>query len=192
MTVRVFGKLVSQTGQNGQPSTALRAAVIIIGEQEIVGQIMSIGQVTGGAQATIQQSGGASASVFIPDGTPIYLQGDGAVPANFLCVGRQVSILLKPGTLTADQVKVQPEKHEGTVVSTNTSTSTLVVDLGGGKSETVYVESGATILNSKGDGQNLASFGDIKGGDSIAYFGLVGCGTDTLFHAFVLVIGDSD
>lgn len=192
MTVRIFGKLVSQTGQNGQTSTALRAAAIITGEEEIVGQIRSIIQGTGGVQATIQQSGGSSASVFIPDGTPIYLQGDGAVPPSLLCVGRRVSVLLKSGTLTADQVKVQPEKHQGAVVYTNISTSILVVDLGGGNRETIHVEAGATILNSNGDVQSLASFGDIKVGDSIAYFGLVGCGMDTEFYAFVLVIGNTD
>ena len=192
MTVRVLGKLVSETGQGGQPSTILRAAAILVGGREIIGQITSINQVTGGVQATIQQSGGSSLSVFIPDGAPIYLQGDGAVPPSLLCVGRQVIVHLKPGTLTADQVEVQSEKHEGTVGSTNISTSTLVVAIGGGKSETVYVEPGATILNSKGDVQSLASFGDIKVGDSSAYFGLVGCGTDTGFHAFVVVITDKD
>jgi hypothetical protein len=192
MTVRIFGKLVSQTGQNGQTSTILRAAAIIVGEQQIVGQVTSITPVNGGMQATIQQSGGSSASIFIPAGTPIFLQGNGAIPPGLLCVGRQVSILLKPGTLTASQVKVQPEKHEGIVHSTNPSASTLNVILGGGQSETVQVEPGAIILNSKGDGQSLGSFGDIKGGDSVAYFGLTGCGTDTTFHAFVVVIGDTN
>jgi len=190
MTVRVFGKLVSLTGPTGQTSTTLRAAAIIVGEQEIVGQITSITQGTGGVQVTLQQSGGP-VSIFIPAGTPISLQGDGAIPPSLLCVGRQVSILLKPGTLTADQVKVQPEKHEGTVVSTD-STSTLVVDLGGGKSETVLVESGTTILKINGGGQTWASFGDINANDSIAYFGLVGCGTDTAFYAFVVVIAGTD
>jgi hypothetical protein len=143
-------------------------------------------------QATIQQSGGSSASIFIPAGTAISLQGDGAVPLSLLYVGRQVSILLKPGTLTADQVKVQPKRHEGTVVSTDISTSTLVMDLGGDKSETVLVESGETILKINGGGQIMASFGDIKATDSIAYFGLVGCGIDTEFYAFVVVIAGTD
>ena len=87
---------------------------------------------------------------------------------------------------------MQPEKHEGTVVSTDISTSTLFVNLGGDKSETVLVESGATILKINGGGQILASFGDIKATDSIAYFGLVGCGTDTGFYAFVVVIAGTD
>jgi Domain of unknown function (DUF4382) len=190
MTVRVFGKLVTLTGPTGQTSTTLRAAAIIVGEREIVGQITSITQGTVGVQATIQESGGP-VSIFIPAGTPISLQGDGAIPVSLLCVGRQVSILLKPGTLIADQVKVQPEKHEGTVVSTD-SNNTLVVDLGGGKSETVLVESGATILKINGGGQTWASFGDINPNDSIAYFGLLGCGTDTGFHAFVVVIAGTD
>jgi hypothetical protein len=181
---------VSQTGPSGQTSTTLRAAAIVVGEQQIVGQIASITPANGGVQATIQQSGGPSVSVFIPAGTPISLQGDGAVPPSLLCAGRQVSILLKPGTLTADQVKVQPEKHEGTV--TNISTSTLGVTLAGGSTETVFVEPGATILKSNQGDQTWASFADIKQGDSIAYFGLVGCGTDTGFHAFVVVIAGTD
>jgi hypothetical protein len=107
-------------------------------------------------------------------------------------VGRQVSIFLESGTLTANQVKVQPDKHEGIVLSTNPAASALDVNLGGGQSETVQVEPEAIILNSKGDGQSLGSFGDIKGGDSVAYFGLIGCGTDTTFHAFVVVIEDTN
>ena len=192
MTVRIFGKLVSQTGQNAQNSTTLRAAAIIVGEQKIVGQVTSLTPVNGGVQATIQQSGGSSASIFIPSGTPISLQGDGAIPPGLLCVGRQVSIFLESGTLTANQVKVQPDKHEGIVLSTNPSASALDVNLGGGQSETVQVEPGAIMINSKGDGQSLGSFGDIKGGDSVAYFGLIGCGTDTTLHAFVVVIGDTN
>jgi hypothetical protein len=65
----------------------------------------------------------------------------------------------------------------------------LTVTLTGGGTETVYIEPGATILNSQGDLQALIAFGGIKVGDSIAYFGLAGCGTDIRFHAFVVVIG---
>lgn len=192
MIVRILGKLVSLTGQNGPSSTTLRAAAIIVREQEIVGQIASINSVNGGSQATIQQSGGSSVSVFIPAGAPISLQGDGAIPPSLLCMGQQVTILLKPGTLTADQVKVQPEKHEGTVTSTEVSTSTLVVTLAGGQTETVHVEPGETILKINGSVLTLASLGDIKVNDSIAYFGLMGCGTDTEFYALVVVIAGTD
>jgi hypothetical protein len=114
MTVRIFGKLVSQTGQNAQNSTTLRAAAIIVGEQQIAGQITSITQVNdSGVQATIQQNSGSPVSRFIPTERP-FPPGRWST-AGLLCEGRQVSILLKPGTLTADQVKVQPDKHEGTV-----------------------------------------------------------------------------
>jgi hypothetical protein len=51
---------------------------------------------------------------------------------------------------------------------------------------------GATILKINGGGQILASFGDIKATDSVAYFGLVGCGTETIFYAFVVVIAGTD
>jgi hypothetical protein len=188
MTVRVFGRLFSQNGQS-----TLRAAAIVLQGQKVSGQTTAIVQVAGGLQAMVQPTAGSPQSIFIPMGTPIYLEGDGTVPVDLLCVGRQVSILLQPGInapLTADQVRIQADGHAGAVVSTDASSRTVVVNLGAGKTATVYVESGATILKSSGENQVLAGFGDINPGDSVAYFGLPGCGTDTQFYAFVAVIGD--
>jgi hypothetical protein len=54
------------------------------------------------------------------------------------------------------------------------------------------VESEPPILKISEGGQTWTSFGDIKQGDSIAYFGLAGCGTDAGFYAFVLVIAGTD
>ncbi len=183
MKVRIFGKVAGESG--------LWAAAIILLEEEIVGEITLIEKRTDGVLATIQQNGG-SVSVLIPNGTPIFLQGDGAVPLNLLCAGQQVRVFLKPGfkdPLIAAQVKVESVKHEGTVQSIDSGSRTLTVDLGGDLTETVYVEPGATILKSQGGDQILVSFEDIKADDSIAYFGLVGC-TDTQFPAFVVVIGE--
>lgn len=182
MAVRILGKLVSSNGQIN-----LIAAAIFLEKQEIDGQITAITPSTGGVQATILPSVGTAVSVFVPDGTPLYLQGDGTISQNLLCVGRQVSVLLMPGTMTADRITVQPTQYTGMVLSANISSNTMTVDLGGGNIQTVYVEPGATILKSTGDSQSLASFGDIKVNDSITYFGLVGCGTDTQVHAFVII-----
>jgi hypothetical protein len=188
MTVRVFGRLFSQNGES-----TLRAAAIVLQGQKVSGQVTAIAQVGGGRQATIQPITGPPQSIFIPNGAQIYLEGDGTVPADLLCAGRQVSILLQPGIivpLTADRVRIQSEGHTGGVTSTYASSRMVVVNLGDGKTETVYVESGATILRSSGENQDLVGFGDIKPGDSVAYFGLPGCGTDPQFYAFVVVIGD--
>jgi hypothetical protein len=194
MTVRVFGKVVSEIGENGQTTAIFRAAAIILKEREIVGQIASIEPTTGGMSATIQPNDGSLVAVFIPDGAPISLQGDGAVPPGLLCIGQQVSVLLKAGTLSAEAalVTVQSQRHEGTVGSIGPVPRTLTVNLTGDGTETVLVEDGATILNSIGDGQSQVPFDDIKVGSPVVYFGLAGCGTDTQFHAFIVVIGESD
>ena len=190
MTVRVFGK-----GVNDNQSFVIRAAAIILRDWEITGKITSVTSVTGGKQVTILQSNEVAVTVFTPNDTPIYLGGDGTVPVDLLCVGRQVRVFLKAGSsasLEASLVKVQSEQKEGTVTSIDAYTRILTVDLGEGKSETVHVEPEATILKSVGDSQSLMSFEDIKAGtngDYITYFGLPDC-SGSPFHAYVLVIGD--
>jgi hypothetical protein len=185
MTVRVFGKLISENN-----TTMIRAAAIVLKIHEIAGTIAALSPRTGGQDVTIQQIGGTLLTVFVPAGTPIYLGGDGAIPADLLCVGRYVRVFLNPdipSPLTATQVKVMSVKHEGTVKTSNTGTRTLTVDVEG-NIETVVVSAGATILKSTGGSQTLTSFEDIKVDDYIVYFGLTGCGTDTNFYAFVVVV----
>ncbi len=187
MTVRVFGKLVSQNGV-----VTFRAAAIILQTWEIAGIITAITPHTGGQGVTIQQDGG-TVDVFIPNAAPIYLEGDGVIPVSLLCVGREVRVLVNPNIpspLTATQVKVKSERHEGTVTVINAYTRTLTVDFGGGVTETVNVSNGATILKRIGDIQSLISFEDIKVNYYVAYFGLPGCGTDTKFYAFVVMVTD--
>lgn len=184
MTVRVFGKLIS-----GNNTTTLRAAAIVLKVQEIAGTITAISPRTGGQDVTIQQIGGTLLTVFVPDGTLIYLEGDGAIPVSLLCVGRYVRVFLNPdipSPLTATQVKVMSAKHEGTVTALDAATRTLTVNVEG-TIETVVVSAGATILKSTSGVQSLTSFEDIKVDDYIVYFGLTGCGTDTKFYAFVIV-----
>jgi len=188
MTVRIFGK-----GVSGNQSFVIRAAGIVLRDQKIAGQITSITAVAGGKQVTILQNSGETATVFIPNGTPIYLEGDGTVPMDLLCVGQYVWVYLDPSTPpTAALVKVQAEGQEGTVISIDTSNRTLTVDLGGGVTGTVYVALEATILENRDDFQSLKSFNYIQLGDYIRYFGLRDCSIDSKFHAFVLVITDKE
>ena len=186
MTVRVFGKLISDNN-----TTMLRAAAIILKVQEIAGTITTISPRTGGQDVTIQQIGGTLLTVFVPDGTLIYLEGDGAIPVSLLCEGRYVRVFLNPdipSPLTATQVKVMSVKHEGTVDAIDSNTRTMTVLLEGGLTETVVVSTGATILKSTSGVQSLTSLENIAEGDYVEYFGLAGCGTDTKFYAFVIVV----
>jgi hypothetical protein len=171
-------------------TTMLRAAAIVLKVQEIAGTISAISPRTGGQNVTIQQIGGTLLTVFVPDGTLIYLEGDGVIPVSLLCVGSEVRVFLNPdipSPLRATQVKVMSVKHEGTVKTSNTGTRTLTVDVDG-SIETVVVSNSATILKSTGSGQSLISFENIDVGDYVEYFGLTGCGTDTKFYAFVIVV----
>ena len=185
MTVRVFGKWISQ-------SSILRAAAIILKDREVVGSITSMSPQTGGQDVTIDQNGGLGPIVvFIPDGTPIYLMGDGAIPINLLCVGREVRVFLTSAISnppTATLVKVMSEKHTGIVKTVDEANRILTVDRGGGVSETVVVRNDAKILKSIGGDQEPISFKDIKVDDYIWYFGLTGCGTDTAFYAHVVIV----
>jgi hypothetical protein len=186
MKAQVFGKLVQENGKD-----VIHAAVVLLRDWVIEGNINAVSDSSGGKTVTIQEQGGASVQVDIPSDTAIYLEGDGTVPMNLLCLRRQVRVFLNPGVstlLTAALVKVRPEQGEGTVKSIGADPRTLTVDLGGGLTETVYIESGATILESMDDIQGLKLFQDIKVGDFIVYFGLPDCGADKPFHAFVVVI----
>jgi hypothetical protein len=188
MKAQVFGKLVQENGKD-----VIQAVVVLLRDRVIEGSInaVSVSDSTGGKTITIQEQGGASVQVYIPSGTAIYLEGDGAVPMDLLCLGQQVRVFLKPGIstpLTAALVKVQSERREGTVKSIDTDPRTLTVDLGGSLSETVYFEPGATILESMDGIQGLKLFQDLKVGDFIVYFGLPDCEADKPFHAFVVVI----
>lgn len=184
MTVRVFGKWISQ-------SAILRAASIILKDREVVGSITSLSQEAGGQDLTIEQNGGLGpVDLFIPDGTTIYLEGDGVIPVDLLCLGQEVQVFLDysiPSPLTAALVRVMPEKREGIVNIIDVDTRTLTVDLSG-MLTTVNVSSSATILKSTGDLQDLITFGDIKVNDNIAYFGLAACDDDTTFNAFVVIV----
>jgi len=191
MTVRIFGKLVSENG-----SSVLRAAAIIL-KGQVAGSIASITPSSGGQDVTIEQYGGLEpVNIFIPDGTPIYLEGDGVIPVDLFCVGREVRFFVNSNIsspLTATLVKVKAERHVGTVLTVSdasTHTLTVTVDLGGSltKTETVDVSTDAKIFKSIGGEQNPISFEDIKTDDYIWYFGLTGCGADTKFYAFVVIV----
>jgi hypothetical protein len=162
-------------------------------DKEIAGEIASVTSGASGKEVAIRESGGGLVTVFIPNGTPIYLEGDGMVPIDLLCPGQQVRVLLNPAIsepLTAALARVQSEGHKGIVTSIDVPTRALTVDLGGGVIEKVYVEPGVTILKSRDDFQELKLIEDLRVNDYIVYFGLRGCGLDQPFHAFVIVIGD--
>lgn len=183
MKARVFGKLDTQ-------NDVLKAVAILLCDWVIQGEITQSKDSNGGKLVTINENG-TSISVFIPQDTPIYLEGDGAVPLNLICAGRKVRIFIKwPWTspLTAAFLKVEPEKHEGEVIAIDLTNRILTISLAGGGAENVKVQLGATILVDNNGNLVLKQFKDIKIGDYIIYFGLSDCQAENPFHAFVLVV----
>jgi hypothetical protein len=175
MVARVIGKLVG---------FELRAVAVILRPKEVKGEITAASNVSGGRQLTVLPEGETTGvQVFVPTAVPVYIEGDGEVPASYLTVGRTVRILVDPAIVspvTAKKVFIVGQKNEGTVSSVGADT--MIVD-----GKTVRVPAGATILDQR-SGCSLVPFSTIKAGDKVVYFGLETSGAD--FEAPVVLIVD--
>jgi hypothetical protein len=179
MTAKVVGK----EDEEG----VLRSVLILLQAREVSGEIILIEDDLGGKTVTVEQETGAEVEVFIPKGTPINIEGDGSVPMELFCEGRQVRIFLDPDILdplTATLVLVQAERRVGEVIGDpDEFDRTLTVG-----AESVSVQLGATILDTRGADDTLVGFEVISDGDQLEYFGLDACPGDTGFTAFVILI----
>lgn len=183
MTAKVIGKSVSTNGPD-----VLRSVVVFLRAREVAGEIVSIVDKVGGKTVTVEQETGGDVDVFIPSGTPINIEGDDSVPMELFCERRQVSIFLDPhtlGPLTATFVIVQAERRVGEMTSVDEFDRTLTVDVDG---ESVFVQPGATILDTRGPVDTLVGFEEIEVNDQLEYFGLDACPGDMGFTAFVILI----
>ena len=126
--------------------------------------------------------------IFLPVGVPIFLEGDGPVPIELLCEGQKVRVLLDPyerSQLTATEVQVESELLVGEVTDVDETSRMLIVG-----AEEVYVRPGATILDQRGDEDELVWLSQIEVGDKLRIFGLSDCSELDVFHAFVVLIVD--
>jgi hypothetical protein len=173
MLARVFGKLSGDE---------IQAIVVFLKPEEISGEVVSLEPYNDGDNLTIKV-GEQEKTIFLPEDTGIYLEGDGEVPMNLLCEGRQVRVVLDPEEieLTAEKVIVEADPLEGSVDDIDEFTRSLSVN-----GQTVYVRDGATILDLRG-GIKPAEFKDIEKQDMLRCLGLYDC-TNTDYHAFVILI----
>ena len=80
----------------------LRAVAIFVDSEEIVGELWEIEPATGGNNLLIKEKDGNERTVFLPQGTPVYLQGDGEVSLRLLnylldnCGPKEVRVALDP------------------------------------------------------------------------------------------------
>ncbi len=177
MVARVFGKLVSSGS-----SAVLRAVAVILRTQEIKGVISAVGEP---GVFTVALDEGGTADVLVTGSTPVYLEGDGTVSADYLTPGRRVRVLVDPASgtpfYTAVAVYIEGQKVQGTVQSIEEDIL-LVNGL------YVRVPADATILDLRNEGHVSVTFGDIDVGDEVVYFGLSAAGVD--YEAPVVLIVD--
>jgi hypothetical protein len=182
MVARVFGKIVNNV---------LNAVAIILQTREITGVIQSADDEGGTKLLTIRKDDNTITSVLVLQATPVYLEGDGTVSADYLTPGRRVRVLVDPASSTtppsAKAVYIVGEKVEGSVVSINPNF--MVVMDGNSVSYNVTVPADATILDLRNSGYDLARFSDIQVGDDIVFFGL-STSTPGTYEAPVVLIVD--
>jgi len=181
---RVFGKVSSE----------LRAAVVLLRHNEILGEVVSFSDSSSpeGRSLTIRTSSGDKV-VFVPQDTPIFLEGDGQVPLSLVCTGTTVRVLLDPAVPqpTATDVKVVANVLEGTVTGTPGGNKLLVLPEGQTAATSVHVRDGATIIDQRDNDYKLSNLGDIKTDDQLKVFGLKPspCNSNVNeFEAFVILV----
>jgi len=176
MTARVFYKEVSVGGGDER-----RAVAIFLKPREVTGQITAIN----GNVVTIQPDTGSAVKVFVPTNTPAYLEGDGVLTSDYLCLGREVRVVLdpdKPLQPAATAVYVEADHLVGTVTAPDQTSRTLMV-----AGEPVTVQPGATIIDKRTSEDKLVTFDAITTNSTVECFGLVPCSGGG-FDGFVVVI----
>ena len=180
-------------GKYNQGDDQLRAVAVLI--KPVAGELLTIEYVTGGRNLRIRQESGTEIVVFLPDGAPVKLRGDGRVPEDLLCVGRKVLAVQDtdvPQSLS--KLIVESEMLEGWVTAVDDLERTLTVSTPGG-SRIVHIdpfdETYTTILRNHNHVSCGIEFEDIGIGDYIKSFGLDACENgDTRFYAFIIITSD--
>ena len=185
---RVVGKTLLNDG-------VLRAVGVFLKSEEMV-DLLRIVPADGGANLIIMDEGGiVLPPVFLPQETPIYLQGDGEISLGLLnhllsnCDLKKVRIALDPEAAapTALEVRVQQERLYGQVAEI---LSNRTVRLNDGR--LVRIQEGATIMLNTRDADIPVDFDDIGIGHELTLYGLRGCDNlDVDFYAYIVFINDS-
>ncbi len=188
------GKRARVVGKFDVNENVLRAVAIFLESEEIFGDLVSIDRATGGTNLVVDLQDGGQFNVFLPQETPIYLQGDGEVPLGFLnqllvCGPKKVRIALDPEEAepTAQEVRVEQDRLNGKVEAIS---SDRVVSLEGGIP--VRIQEGATILLNTESADIPVDIDVIKNGDELTLYGLEACDEiEENFYAYVVLIKES-
>jgi hypothetical protein len=186
------GKRARVVGKDDLTEQVIRAVAVFLKSEEIIVDLLRIERATGGANLIIMDEGGNERAVFLPQETPIYLQGDGEISLGLLnqlllnCGSKKVRIALDPEAAepTTLEVRVQQERLHGQVAEI---LSDRTVRLSDGK--LVSIQEGATILLNTRDADIPVEFDAIGVRDELTLYGLEDCddlGVD--FYAYIVLI----
>jgi len=192
------GKPARVVGKYDVDENVFRAVAVFLRSEEIIGDLVRIERATGGTNLIIKEADGNELAVFLPQETPIYLQGDGPISLGLLnqlllnCGSKRVRVTLDPEETepTAQEVRVQQERLYGQVAEILRD---RVVRLRGG--QLVRVQEGATILLNTNRADIPVLFDEIRVGDILTLYGLTDCETpDTKpeidFYAYIVLINN--
>ena len=189
------GKRSRVIGKYDVDNDVFRAIAVFLESEEIIGDLLSIEPTTGGTNLIIKDEDGNELAVFLPQLTPIYLQGDGEISLRLLnrlllnCGQKKVRVALDPEETepTAQEVRVQQERAYGQVVEILRN---RVLRLEGGK--LVRIQEGATIMLNRKSSDIPVDFDSIRVGDWLTLFGLSDCvDSGVEFYAFIALINES-
>ena len=186
-------------------------AVLLKSFHKIRGFLGDIKDVSGGYELTLYDSDSKvidmdpTFTIFLPEGSPVHLLGDGPVPIELLqelvkCKRREVVVHFdedESQNLVAQKVIVINETVRGMVVSEpNPVNRTLEIEIDGGSTITVKVRQGAFFYKQREyyyGGDFDADFGDIMKGDNLIISGLSACNDpEADFYGFAVVILSSE
>ncbi len=166
---------------------AFKAALVFVAPAELRGEITAITPAAelAGDWITVRDAGGGEATFLLPAGAFVQLEGNGDVSRDFLCVGRRVRVafdLEAAGDFRAEAMYIDPDKLAGEVAETEVA-RVLILATG----ERIHVGLDATILDQRGDADELVDFEAIAEGDYIEAFALTPCSGDE-YEGFVILI----
>ena len=143
-----------------------------------------------GMDLTIRTDSETDVVVFLPEGAAIRLVGDGDVPVELLCPGRQVNAVIDPdksdttGVLTASEIKMQSDHLVGYIDEIDRDERIIYIN-----NQQIRVQDDAVILDLRGSGDKLRDFAYLRHNDKVSCFGLEACDTsENDFYAFVILL----
>jgi len=143
---------------------------------------------TKGMYLTIRTDGETDVVVFLPDTAAIRLVGDGDVPVDLLCPGRQINAVIDAeksetlDVLTASEVQVQSNHLVGYIDEIDRDERIIYID-----GQQIHVQDDAVVLDLRGSGDRLRDFAYLRYDDKISCFGLSACEGNN-FCAFVIIL----